>query len=406
MERTYQTLLALLGRALFNGGGALPKEPDWEALWRESRSHAVQLLTYDCLSKEERAAMPPELESQWKEEALSILWKNEQIAAEERAVLSALRQAGIPHVILKGSSSAMCYPRPELRCAGDIDLLVAPERLDAAQAVLEGLNYAPPTELHHCHRTMHRGAFIVELHFEPNGIPQGAAGDVLRQYFQGAEEQTADWNGLPVLPPALRAVLLLMHKLEHILSSGMGLRQLCDWAAFVGQEMTPELWGELDQVLRQAGLLYFAKAITRACTDALSLPVSRAPWCLEASEELTQALLEDILNTGNFGRKENRYGQRLFTDGQTGSRLGSLLRTGVSTCKSHWPVCSKHPILLPVAPIVLVAQYRRRRKEGTRPAFRPLSLYKEAAPRQKLYQALRPYVPEASTPPTGADGKP
>lgn len=394
MESTYQTLLTLLGRALFSSGGTLPNELDWEALWRESRSHAVQLLAYDCLSKEERATMPPWLESQWKQEALSILWKNEQIAAEERTVLAALRQAGIPHVILKGSSSAMSYPRPELRCAGDIDLLVAPERLDAAQAVLEGLNYAPPTELHHCHRAMYRDGFIVELHFEPNGIPQGTAGNVLRQYFQGAEGRTMDWQGLPVLPPAPRAVLMLTHKLEHILSSGMGLRQLCDWAAFVGREMTPELWKELDQVLRQSGLLYFAKIITRACTDALNLPASCAPWCLEGSEELAQALLGDILNTGNFGHKENRYGQRLFTDGQDGSRLGSLLRTGVSTCKSHWPVCAEHPILLPVAPIVLVAQYRRRRKMGTRPAFRPLSLYKEAAPRQKLYQALRPYVPE------------
>lgn len=394
MEATYQALLTLLGRALFGSHDALPPEPDWNALWQESRSHTVQLLVYDCLTSSERAAIPAELEHQWKREALSILWKNEQIAAEERAVLAALRQAGISHVILKGSSSAMSYPRPELRCAGDIDLLVAPERLDAAQAVLEELGYAPPTEAHHCHRSMHRDGFVTELHFEPNGIPQGAAGNALRQYFRGAEARSMNWQGLPVLPPAPRAVLMLTHKLEHILSSGMGLRQLCDWAVFVRQEMTPGLWNGLNDILRQSGLLYFAKVVTRLCVDALALPADCAPWCLDAAPELAQALLQDILDTGNFGRKENRYGQRLFTDGQGGSRFGSLLRTGINTCRSHWPACAEHPILLPAAPIVLVIQYRTRRKAGQRPAFHPVSLYKSAAPRQKLYQALRPYLPE------------
>lgn len=394
MNASYQALLALLGRALFGISQPLPSAPDWEALWRESRNHTVQLLVYDCLSPEERAAMPPELEARWKQEALTTLWQNEQTAAEERAVLAALRKADIPHVILKGSSSAMSYPRPELRCAGDIDLLVSPEQLDKAQAILEGLGYAPPTEPHHCHRSMHRGRFVVELHFEPNGIPEGPAGAALRQHFQGAEEHAIDWRGLPVLAPAPRAVLMLAHKLEHILSSGMGLRQLCDWAVFVRREMTPELWQELNDILCRSGLLRFARIITRICVDFLSLPSDCAPWCTEEDPELARALLSDILDTGNFGRKENRYGQRLFTDGQSGSRLGSLLRTGISVCKSHWPACAEHPILLPAAPIVLIAQYRRRRRDGTRPAFHPLALYKEAAPRQKLYQALRPYVPE------------
>ena len=128
--------------------------------------------------------------------------------------------------------------------------------------------------------------------------------------------------------------------------------------------------------------------------DYLYLPSASAPWCLEADKETADALLADILRTGNFGRKENRYGQRLFTDANSGSRFTSFLKVGTQACRDHWPACEKHPILLPVAPIVLLTRYRKHRKEGKRPAFRPHEVYRSAKDRQALYTRLRPFLPE------------
>ena len=128
--------------------------------------------------------------------------------------------------------------------------------------------------------------------------------------------------------------------------------------------------------------------------EELGLPREDAPWCMTADEALCRALLADILRTGNFGCKEERYGQRLFTDGRAENRLVSFFRTGVETCHTHWPACKEHPLLLPVAPAVLVLRYREQRKTGKRPPFRPLAAYRGAGERQKIYHALRPFEPE------------
>ena len=99
--------------------------------------------------------------------------------------------------------------------------------------------------------------------------------------------------------------------------------------------MTPERWEDLLPKLSRFGLLHFARVITRICVENLALPPEDAPWCMTANEGLCRALLEDILRTGNFGCKEERYGQRLFTDGRTENRLVSFFRTGVETCHTH-----------------------------------------------------------------------
>ena len=241
---------------------------------------------------------------------------------------------------------------------------------------------------------MLREPFLVELHFELPGIPLGASGAPLREYFQTAAEEGIFRGSLPVLPPERQAVLLLLHKLEHITSSGLGLRQLCDWAAFVHCDMTPERWEALLPKLSRFGLLPFARVVTRICVEELGLPREDAPWCMTADEALCRALLADILRTGNFGCKEERYGQRLFTDGRAENRLVSFFRTGVETCHTHWPACKEHPLLLPAAPAVLVLRYHRQRKAGKRPPFRPFAAYRGAGERQKLYHALHPFEPE------------
>lgn len=392
MTHAEQQLLNLLGRALFGRRVTLPPDTDWQALLQEARSQSVHLLIYDCLTAQERASIPPETAALWQQLALSTMWQNEQLLHEQAAVLEALD--GMSYVILKGSSSAMYYPRPELRCAGDIDLLLAPNDLDRAEAILIDRGYQPPNEDHPFHRCMHRGPFVVELHFEPPGIPSGDPGTALRTYFQPALAQAMQRNGLPILSDAHQAVLLILHKLEHITSSGLGLRQLCDWAVFVHERMSDALWRKLEPSLSRFGLLYFTQVITRICVDFLSLPEEKAPWCMTASPELCRALLEDLLRTGNFGSKEQRYGQRLFTSGQTEGRLSSLFHTGLETCHTHWPVCARHPILLPAAPFVLILRHRKHRKAGTRPAFHPLASYQSAKDRQTLYRSLRPFLPE------------
>ena len=176
--------MALLRRALFGQDTPLPPDADWQSIFEEAASHSVHLLVYDCLTEQERAAIPKETAVPWRQEVLSAMWYNEQLLGEQQEVLKAL--SGLPCVILKGSSSAACYPRPELRCAGDIDLLLFPADVKKAEAILCARGYCPPEDNHPFHRSMHREQFLVELHFEPPGIPSGDSGAPLREYFRYA----------------------------------------------------------------------------------------------------------------------------------------------------------------------------------------------------------------------------
>lgn len=394
MEVIYQHLLCLAGRALFSAHTEpLPKEIDWQALYDEARNQALTLLLFGCLNAEERAAMPPALLEQWKRQALSILWWNKQILTEQDKILRQIRSLGIPCVLLKGTSSAISYPDPQLRASGDIDLLVAAEDRAAVRAVLGKMGYRPPLDHHHCHDSMAKGKLVVELHWEPNGVPDSAVGNKIRAYLRPFIHHPQMVDDIPMLPPCPRAVVLLLHKLEHIISTGLGLRQLCDWAVFVHRELTPECWNKLSVLLHAFGLMVFAKVVTRICVDHLSLPAQDAPWCMDADVVLCEELLQDMLRTGNFGAKEERYGQRLFTDPRAKGRLSSFLRVGVSACRVHWPPCKQYPLLLPVAPVALLLRYRKQRKLGQRPPLHLRQLYQDAEQRQKLNAALRPFLP-------------
>lgn len=393
MDTKYQNLLYLLGRALFGDNREpLPCNTDWRLLYEEARSHSVTLLVYDCLEPCERDTIPQQILERWHQSAFTTLWWNEQIMAEQRKVLQSFADANISCTVLKGISSAKNYPKPELRAAGDIDLLIKPEDRMVARKLMRKQGYALPDDRHHCHDSMAKGKLVVELHWEPNGLPQNTVGQNMRQYFMAFPERTVIIDGIPMLEPCAQALVLLLHKLEHIINGGLGLRQMCDWAVFVHKELTSGVWKSLAPLLESYGLLLFTKVVTRICIEWLCLPKKDAEWSLDADFTLCSSLLEDILRTGNFGKKEDRYGQRLFTDPGAGNRLSSLFRIGISTCRVHWPLCRRFPILLPVAPIMLLFRYRKQREEGKRPKFHPIKMYRGAAQRQKLNSALRPFL--------------
>lgn len=392
MDATNRILLALLRRALFGCAVSFDASGvDWASLLKEARAQTVHLLVYDCLTDEERAAMPAEIVAWWHTAALRTLGKNEQLAWEQKKILTTLKEAGIPCVLMKGSSCARNYPKPELRCAGDIDLLFSAEGQKRAENLLQELGYSLQRGDHHCHTVIHCGEVVVELHFEPNGLPGGECGKMLQEFFAGVENRAENCGDLPVLPPCSEAVVLLLHKLRHITNGGLGLRQFCDWAEFVHGRINAEVWHELEFLLRQFGILHFAKLVTRLCVDHLGLPEESAPWCMEADSVAAQMLLEDLLRTGNFGHKEMRYGQRLFTDGGKGGRVASFFRVGIQTCRENWSPCREHPVLIPAAPFVLLGRYCRHRREGTRPPFRVRYMFRAAGQRQELYRELRPF---------------
>ncbi len=395
MQNHEKALLDLLGRELFGATVEVPAEVLTEDLFQESCHQAVAALAWQALTDSERAALPSEVKAKWRKRTLKQISKNQSLLNEQQSVLNLLSAEKIPCAILKGSSVACNYPEPLLRAFGDMDLLVPEGKQRRAVEMLQAVGYGEILdEKHGCHYSVSKKKHIVEIHWEPNGINIVADAEIsekLHAYFKNALQEIQARDGLPVLNTEYQAVVLLMHKLEHFLYGGLGLRQLCDWACFVYKQLSEEDFEKLRPTLEAFGLMEFAGIITRACCDWLHLPVEFAPWCMEYDENLAKDVLEEMVAGGNFGRKQKIYGKRFFEDYASSNRFTSALKTLAASCHYHWPPCKKHPILMPIGVIFNGARYLKLRVQGKRPALHPVKLFQESGPRQKLYQSLKPF---------------
>ena len=122
---------------------------DWEVVWELARRHNVTPLIAHSLHRLDGEGYYPEL-VEWRvppsvmdrftrayrHNALRQALRAEKLAS----MLNTLHTAGIPVLVLKGTALAYTiYPDPALRVCGDVDLLVRPDDLPPARAVLSGI---------------------------------------------------------------------------------------------------------------------------------------------------------------------------------------------------------------------------------------------------------------------------
>lgn len=396
IDRNEKAVLRLIGRALFGHAVTLDSDTDLNAVLCEAKDQSMLATVYCSLTEEELSRISPADQQKWRMTFFKFVAKSQQLLYEQANVISLLEKNGTRFALLKGSSCAANYPDPSLRAMGDVDILVAPDEQRAVVELLQADGYSEVVEEdHHCHLTVRKERVSVEVHREPNGLfinEDDALRERIDAFFADALDRVQMENGYPALSDRHQAVVLILHKLEHFLAGGLGLRQLCDWAMFVQKRMTAELWGELEPLLESFGLLTFTLMVTRACIDHLGLPTEDAPWADSADKELSDKVMEHIIKSGNFGVKDKAYGEKFFVDSHSKSRISSLFKTVGASCRTHWPVCARHPILMPVAPFVVYARYLKLRREGKRDKFRPVQLYQRAGSRQQLYRDLKPFV--------------
>ncbi len=109
--------------------------------------------------------------------------------------LRGLSEHKIPYVIIKGMASAAYYPDPFLRAMGDVDFLVPKEKLEETKKLLLEQGYKTnENSNHHAHRAFHRGKEVLEMHWEPNGIPEGKKGDICREYLSDIIETATPYE--------------------------------------------------------------------------------------------------------------------------------------------------------------------------------------------------------------------
>lgn len=233
-----------------------------------------------------------------------------------------LKKVGIPFCIMKGMAAAVDFPVPELRKAGDIDILLTnPQDIDKAVSDIEKLGFACDKDQHSLHHVSMSGpdGLEIEVHtmlaepFDNNRINSyidslvaDCGRHTIRKRIMGAE--------LPVLEDAYHAYELLLHMLQHFLRAGFGIKLLCDWVVLWNRGLSEEDNQTYLRLVNESGIKGFSDMITRSCIKYLGLKREKVLWMKpfdngkkrEELEKETETFMEELMDAEEFGRAKGR----------------------------------------------------------------------------------------------------
>ncbi len=399
MTDAQQLLLQILGAQLF--GRELPDFDgvDWPALVKEAEQQTVFPLVFSAVE----SRLPEELVPKCQSKYFMYAGTSIRNAHQHGKVHKLLAGNGIPYVIIKGMASASYYPDPFLRSMGDVDFLIDKSNIPAVTALLKNAGYSTNEKSDHpAHLAFRKGSETIEMHWEPNGLPEGEKGELCRKYLEdiiptgiGYDTQNEHF----IIPDTFHhGLVLLLHTATHIINTGVGLRHLCDWALFAGKTEDAEFRALFEEKLKAVGLWRFAQLLTRVSVRYLGSP--EKAWAADNAEDTDGALLEamigDVFDAGNFGRKDSeRLNEaKLMTSGKSGTVDGSkgvLFKALTEKAYKAMPVCKKAKILLPIGWIVAGVKHLKLVRKGRRPKIHVGKMLAGAEKRRNIYTQFKLY---------------
>jgi hypothetical protein len=249
------TLLQYLAAAIRNQPVSPPEIPlsEWQQFLGKLQPHRIYpLIAWHIKSWPERCQPPEEVMLFLSRTLIEGGVRGLRFGSQVQTIISALDEAGIPVLLLKGPALARTvYPDPALRHSSDIDLLVKPEDVLRCEPVFEQLGYiCPEHTFHFAANDRHHQVFYptgngcpVELHW---------ATDYRLRMFPQDWLDTAFARKIPIRTEDLSCYTL--HPVDHL--SFLALHDVfmhqsfrLDWIvdiALIKKTFTmPEDWDEL-----------------------------------------------------------------------------------------------------------------------------------------------------------------
>ena len=346
MTDVQRQMLDVLRAAMWGDKSSLTEDVDWNAVLEEMSKQAVDGMAADLLPREQGAKKAECLRG------MCLFLNLIKVQSEAGEILD---KSGIPYVVLKGTSAAVYYPKPQYRCMGDIDILIAPEQIQKAIEALSGNGFAlsdvNPTERH---RTLMKNGVSLEMHdrftLEEENARRGGLDRHLTESILRRETKTVCGHAFPTLPPAENGLVFASHIAHHMMNEGIGLRQILDFILFSAAEITDEAWTrEYAALFERYGLRKIASVVSRMGQLYLGWHPERN-WCREADDALCLDLLEDVLDNGNFGRSRDSYREMTFTVMHMSvSEKFKYLRHMQERGEENWEALKTKPWLKPLA---------------------------------------------------------
>lgn len=368
---------------------------DWHVFLKMATEHAVTPLLYSGVNQV--SDVPQGVFDIIERFAVRSTILSDRMSKSQNELFECLNRYNIKAAVIKGTSVAAFYRHPEVRMTGDIDILIAPEDMSACSGALSdsGFIHCGTTDIH---TSFKKERVTVEVHGKVTRYPDTPKGEYASRYMLGALNELSTHSmgkyDYPMLRDPYHLASLLLHMERHIGASGIGLKQLCDWAVAV-KAVDPENISEIKEELNNCGLLHFSGVLTGVCEKYLGMP--KCEWMPEASDELIDELMAEILSVGNF---QAQYRNRplasamidpydLDGDGKR-KLLKTYLRSVKRKMKSESP-WAKSPLWVPLFAVRYFVKWIFSLIKGDINLSGMINSFKTAKSREKLLRKMRLY---------------
>ncbi len=277
----------------------------WQALYRLAAAQGVLGIAWDGLRLLEEAgglpadgAPPRELRIGWSFNTA----QDERRYARQRRTIGRLAafyaQHGIRTMLLKGYGLSLCYPVPEHRPCGDIDIWLY-GRQQEADALLRREKGIAIDEEKHLHTVFRIDGVMVENHYDFLNVHAHPSNRqlerMLRTYAAQPGEEIDVEGATVVLPSAdFNALFLLRHAAAHFAAAEIGVRHLLDWMLFAERYSDRTDWEQLERTAREMNMHRFLHCMNALATDLLGMEAACVPP-VPRDPALERRVLDDIL---------------------------------------------------------------------------------------------------------------
>ena len=281
---------------------------DWNYIINVSRGQGCSAILLDAvekLSSDVRPSKPLLLQLIGQTTVMERMYVKHK---EQIALLADFyKQHGIRELLLKGYGCSLCWPKPEHRPTGDIDIWLFGKKDEADACVEAELGIRIHRE-YHKHSTFVYGGVEVENHAKFIDDVSHKSNirfeRTLMSVLEREECQASPIDNVLLPPPTFNALFLLRHTGEHFASNEITLRHVLDVGTFFGRYHSQIDWTLVFNVYKEERMLQFFNAIATICVEYMGMDAGcfasdGKEYSYESDAGLARRILADI-----FMRKE------------------------------------------------------------------------------------------------------
>ena len=315
-NRNQQAFLELLRAGLWESDARLMPYGgiDYNDICHIAEEQSVEGIVAAGLEHVMDVKAPKEIALSFAGAALQLESRNVAMNGFIEQLTSAMRDAGIYALLMKGQGVAQCYERPNWRSAGDIDFLLCEDNYEKAkQLLIPEASSVEPEGAYGKHLGMIIDSWSVELHGSlRSGLSRSVdqtLDSIQEDYFSSGDVRGWMNGRTQVFLPGANgdALYVFTHILQHFYKGGIGLRQICDWCRLLYAYRDSLNHGLLESRIRKMGLMTEWRAFGAFAVEFLGMSTEAMPFYSSSWKWKRKAdrICTFVLDVGNFGHNRD-----------------------------------------------------------------------------------------------------